>query len=71
MWGRLAKILGREGADKRTAKRFYVAVVQAVLLFGSETWVLTPRLEKSLERFHHQAARRMVGMGPKIQQDRT
>ena len=27
---------------------FYVAVVQAVLLFGSETWVLTPRLEKSV-----------------------
>ena len=37
-WGkleRMAKILGREGADKRTAGRFYVAVAQAVLLFGS------------------------------------
>ena len=43
-WGRLKKILVREGADKRTAGRFYVAVVQAVLLFGSETWVLTPQL---------------------------
>ena len=32
--GWLAKILGREGADMRTAGSFYVAVVQAVLLFG-------------------------------------
>ena len=44
-----------------------MAVVQAVLLFGSETWVLTPRLDKSLEVFNHWAVRRMVGMGPKRQ----
>ena len=41
-WGQLTNILGREGADRRTLGRFYVAVVQTVLLFGSETWVLTP-----------------------------
>ena len=35
-WGCLAKILGREGEDRRTTGRFYVAVVQAVLMFGSE-----------------------------------
>ena len=34
--------------------RYCVAVVQAVILFGSETWVLTPWLEKDLEVFHHQ-----------------
>ena len=56
-WGRLAKILVREGADRETARRFYVAVMQAVLLFGSKTWVLTPRLQKSLKGFRHQAAR--------------
>ena len=67
-WGWLTKILGREGSDKRTAGRFHVAVVHAVLLFGSETWVLTPWLEKSLEGFLRQAALRMAGMGPKRQQ---
>ena len=36
-WGWLAKILGREGADERTVGVFYVVVVQAVLLFWSET----------------------------------
>ena len=41
-WGRLMKIFGREGADNRTTGRFYMEVVQAVLLFGSKTWVLTP-----------------------------
>ena len=63
------KILGRDVADKRTAGRFYVAVVQAVLLFGSETWILTPRLEKDLEGFHYRAGRQMAGMGPKHKQD--
>ena len=42
-------------------------MVQAVLLFVSKTWVLTPWLEKSLEGFHHQATRRMADMGPKRQ----
>ena len=49
--------------------RFYVAVVQAVLLFVSKTWVLKPQLEKALAGFHHQAARQIEGMGPKLQTD--
>ena len=48
-----------------------MAVVQAVLLFGSETWVLTPRLDKSLEGFHHRVARQMAGMVTKRQRDGT
>ena len=40
-------------------------VVQAVILFGYETWVLTPRLEKYIESFHHRVVRKMLGMGPK------
>ena len=41
-WGRLTRILSREGADKRMSGTFFRAVVQQVLLFGAETWVLTP-----------------------------
>ena len=41
-WVRLENILEREGLDRRTVGRFYVAVVQAMLLFGYETWVLNP-----------------------------
>ena len=42
-------------------------MVQVVILFGSKTWVLTPRLEKSLKVFHHRLVRGMMGMVPKRQ----
>ena len=48
-WGRLARILGREGADPKVSRNFYIAVTQQVLLFVAETWVLTKRMEASLE----------------------
>ena len=41
-WGRVERILGREGADKRRMGKFYLVVVQMVLLFGYEPWVLIP-----------------------------
>ena len=66
-WEKMVNILGSEGADKRTAGIFYVAVVQAVILFWSETWVLTHFQENSLSGFHHQAVQRKSGMGPKRQ----
>jgi hypothetical protein len=43
---------------------FYKAVIQTVLLYGSETWVLTPRMLSKLERFHQQIARRLTGRAP-------
>ena len=48
-----------------------MVLVKLVLIFGSKIWVLTPCLEKSLEGFHPEAVRRMVGMGPKRQWDWT
>ena len=45
-----------------------MVVVQAVLIFGSDTWVLTPWFEKPLESFHHRAVRRIAVMVPKHQQ---
>ena len=48
-----------------------MAVVQAVLIVGYEKWVLTPRLDKSLEIFHHRTMRWMPVMVPKRQQDGT
>ena len=41
VWGRLGKLLRREGADPIISSKFYLAVVQAVLIFGSETWLVT------------------------------
>ena len=39
IWGRLARVLGREGVDPKVSRTFYIAVTQQVLLFGAETWV--------------------------------
>ena len=63
-WGRLTRILIREGADKRISGTFFKAVVQQVLLFGAETWVLTPRIERALDSFMHGSARRITGRQP-------
>ena len=57
----MSRILSREGADKKVSGNFFKAVVQAVLLFGAETWVLNPKIERALERFMHGAARRITG----------
>ena len=42
-WRRLAWLLGREGADPKFSRTFYIAVTQQILLFGAETWVLTKK----------------------------
>jgi hypothetical protein len=50
-------ILSSDGADSKTMARFYLAVVQAKLLYGSKTWVLSRRLLDRLEHFHARCAR--------------
>ena len=45
-WGQMLQILSWEGADPKVLGYFFKAVVQAVLLFGAEMWVLTPRMER-------------------------
>ena len=65
IWGRLSRTLRREGADNRVSGNFFKAVVQAVLLLGAETWVLTPKRERVMESFMHGAARRITGKQPR------
>ena len=43
-WYGMQHILSANGADPHTMACFYLAVVQAKLLFGSETWVLSQHL---------------------------
>ena len=50
-WERMSCILSREGEDLKVSGHFFKAIVQAVLLFGAETWFLTPRMERDLIRF--------------------
>ena len=64
-WGRLTRILGREGADPKVSRNFYIAVTQQVLLFGADTWVLTKRMEAAMDVFQGRVARRLTGRMPR------
>jgi len=57
-WAR--EVLWAENVPPRVAAKFYKVVVQAVLLYGSETWVLSTTALTSLEGFHIRAAYRMA-----------
>ena len=59
-WGRLSRVMGWEGADPKVSGNFYEAVAQDVILFGAETWVLTQRMEKALDRFQSRVASRLT-----------
>ena len=65
IWMQMVRILIREGADPKVLGLLFKAVVQAVLLFGLETWVLTPRMERSLSRFQHRVAQRLTRRHPR------
>ena len=59
-WARLGQVLQAENATPHIAAKFYKAVIQSVLLYGSETWNVTGTMLKRLEGFHTLAAHRMV-----------
>ena len=49
MWSCLGKMLRREGVESAISEKFYCAVIQAVLFFGSDTWVLLVPMVHRLE----------------------
>ena len=68
-WGRMQEILRREGATPRISGNVFKAVVQQVLLFRAETWVVTPEMEQALSGFLHGAARRLTGRQARREKD--
>ena len=58
-------MLSREDADPKVSRKFYISVTQAVLLFGSETWVLMRRMEKALDSFQSRVAQKITGRQPR------
>ena len=57
-------ILGMEGADSHTSRTFYKEMVQAVILFGVESWMVSPLIGRTLGGFHHRVARRLAKIQP-------
>ena len=60
-WGMIKRILTRDGADKKMMKRFYMAIIQAILLYGSETWTMTVAIIRRMETFHNRIIRHIAG----------
>ena len=56
-WGEISRVLQRKGASIPTTARFYMVIVSAVLLYGSETWAVTKRMEAMITAFHNRCAR--------------
>jgi hypothetical protein len=61
IWARLSPMIRAENASPRACGIFYKATMQSILLFGSETWNLSPQSLKCLEGFHKRANWRMAG----------
>jgi hypothetical protein len=59
-WARVGEVLWSENASPPIATRFYQAIVQAILLYGSETWIISRTALARLEGFHIRAAYRMA-----------
>ena len=56
-WNSIANILKQEGASAKCMAKFYITVVQAVLLYGADSWTISQKNEKKLVSFHHRAVR--------------
>ena len=69
VWGCLRKILWREGAKSAISAKFYCAVIQAVLLFGAETWLLLAPMAQRLEGVHVGFLRQVVKLKAKMLKD--
>jgi hypothetical protein len=59
-WGRMRRILGRDHASPHVMARFYLAIIQAILLYGSESWSLSSDCMRHLNAFHARCARFMA-----------
>jgi hypothetical protein len=62
----VSKILTRQGATPKVMGYFYKAVCQAILLYSCETWVVTHKIRKALESFHHRVARQISNLRIRI-----
>ena len=64
-------MLKREGASATIMAKFYVTIVQAVLLYGADTWTVIARDMYKLQSFHKRALRYMSGTHIKKLSDET
>ena len=68
-WAYMTSVMSREGSDARISVQIYLAVVQWVMLYGSETWLMIPRIGRVLGGFHYRVSRRLTGRQPRQGRD--
>ena len=66
----ILKALTKMGATLRARGMIYKAVPHSVLMYNSESWVMTGEMLKLLEGFHLRMSRRTTGMTAKCVTDR-
>ncbi len=59
-WARVSNVLRAQNAAPQIRAKFYMVVVQSLLLYGSKTWVLSKTAMARLEGFHIWAAYKMA-----------
>ena len=65
-WAMIRQLLARDNATPQISAIFYRAIVETVLLYGSETWAITRPMLNTLESFHKKCLRRLVGRQPRL-----
>ena len=61
-FGRIGKIIKKKTkGSPKTMAIFYKVIIQLVLLYGSELWVISKHAHKKLQRFHRRCARFITG----------
>ena len=70
-WGRLKRVLASKKGRPKMMAKFYMAFESAVLLFGSETWVMTRDMKRRVDTFHHRCARFLMRRHISQRVDRT
>jgi hypothetical protein len=59
-WSAISRVPKREGASKKSFARFYLVIASTILLYGSDTWVVTRRMEELLTSFHNRCLRHIT-----------
>ena len=58
----ISRVFKKTGATVWSREMMYKLLSQTVMLYGSESWVVTWVMLKVLEGFHHRSAIRITGM---------
>ena len=58
VWGRIGKVIKKQSlSNPRVMSIFYKVIVQTVLLYGAESWVLSTHAKNKINSFHHRCSR--------------